>query len=194
MSIGIVACGALATHIGDIVIENGLDVVIYPLPPLLHNRPEKIAGEVDALLSQIKDKHSICAVAYADCGTYGALDAVIERHNVKRLRGNHCYDIFAGASEIERIMAEDAGTYFLTDFLVKSFHRSVIVELGLDKYPHLRDDYFKNYTRVIWLAQIRTPELEQAAIDAAAEIGLPLQIQSAGYAGLTHQVMELISH
>ena len=194
MSIGIVACGALATHIGDIVIENGLDVVIYPLPPLLHNRPEKIAGEVDALLSQIKAKHSICAVAYADCGTYGALDAVIERHNVKRLRGNHCYDIFAGASEIERIMAEDAGTYFLTDFLVKSFHRSVIVELGLDKYPHLRDDYFKNYTRVIWLAQIRSPELEQAAIDAAAEIGLPLQIQSAGYAGLTHQVMELISH
>jgi hypothetical protein len=194
MSIGIVACGALATHIGDIVTENGLDVVIYPLPPLLHNRPEKIAGEVDALLSQIKDKHSKCAVAYADCGTYGALDAVIERHNVKRLRGNHCYDIFAGATEIERIMAEDAGTYFLTDFLVKSFHRSVIVELGLDKYPHLRDDYFKNYTRVIWLAQIRTPELEQAAIDAAAEISLPLQIQSAGYAGLTHQVMELISH
>lgn len=194
MSIGIVACGALATHIGDIVNENALDVVIYPLPPLLHNRPEKIAGEVDALLSQIKAKHSTCAVAYADCGTYGALDSVIEHHNVKRLRGNHCYDIFAGASEIERIMAEDAGTYFLTDFLVKSFHRSVIVELGLDKYPHLRDDYFKNYTRVIWLAQIRTPELEQAAIDAAAEIGLPLQIQSAGYAGLTHQVMELISH
>ena len=119
---------------------------------------------------------------------------MIERHDVKRLRGNHCNDIFAGAAEIERIMAEDAGTYFLTDFLVKSFHRSVIVELGLDKYPHLRDDYFKNYTRVIWLAQIRTPELEQAAIDAAAEIGLPLQIQSAGYAGLTNQVMELISH
>ena len=174
--------------------KNGLGVVISPLQQLLQTRPEKIAGEVDALLCEIKDKHSTCAVAYADCGTYGALDAVIVRHNVKRLRGNHCYDIFAGASEIERIMAEDAGTYFLTDFLVKSFHRSVIVELGLDKYPHLRDDYFKNYTRVIWLAQIRTPELEQAAIDAAAEIGLPLQIQSAGYAGLTHQVMELISH
>ena len=194
MSIGIVACGALATHIGDIVTENELDVVIYPLPPLLHNRPEKIAGEVDALLSQIKVKHSACAVAYADCGTYGALDAVIERHNVKRLRGNHCYDIFAGASEIERLMAENAGTYFLTDFLVKSFHRSVIVELGLDKYPHLRDDYFKNYSRVIWLAQKRTPELEQAAINAAHEIGLPLEIQSAGYAGLTAQVLELIGH
>ena len=91
-------------------------------------------------------------------------------------------------------MADNAGTYFLTDFLVKSFHRSVIVELGLDKYPHLRDDYFKNYSRVIWLAQRRTPELEQAAMDAAREIGLPLEIQSAGYAGLTKQVLELIGH
>lgn len=194
MSIGIVACGALATHIGDIVKENSLDVIIYPLPPLLHNRPEKIAGEVDALLLEIKDKHSTCAVAYADCGTYGALDAVIERHHVKRLAGNHCYDIFAGKTEIERLMAQEAGTYFLTDFLVKSFHRSVIVELGLDRFPHLRDDYFKNYTRVIWLAQVRTPELERAATDAAKEIGLPLEIQSAGYSGLTTQVLELISN
>ena len=194
MSIGIVACGALATHIAEISAEESLDITIYPLPPLLHNRPEKIASEVDALLIQIRDKHSSFAVAYADCGTYGALDEVIARHGVKRLVGNHCYDIFAGASEIERIMADNAGTYFLTDFLVKSFHRSVIVELGLDKYPHLRDDYFKNYSRVIWLAQRRTLELEQAAMDAAREIGLPLEIQSAGYAGLTKQVLELIGH
>lgn len=194
INIAIVACGALATHIGNIVTENSLDVTIYPLPPLLHNRPEKIAGEVDALLLKVKDKHSACIVAYADCGTYGALDIVIDRHNVKRLVGNHCYDIFAGKAQIERLMEEEAGTYFLTDFLVKSFHRSVIIELGLDRYPHLRDDYFKNYRRVMWLAQARTPELEKAANDAAAEIGLPLEILSAGYAGLTAQVLELISN
>lgn len=194
MNIGIVACGALATHIAEVAAENALDITIYPLPPLLHNRPEKIAGEVDALLIKIKTKHILCAVAYADCGTYGALDIVIERHNVKRLGGNHCYDIFAGRTEIDRLMVEDAGTYFLTDFLVKSFHRSVVVELGLDKYPYLRDDYFKNYSRVIWLAQLRTPELERAAIEAAKEIGLPLEIHNAGYAGLTKQIMELITY
>jgi len=193
MSIGIVACGALATHIGEIAGDSDLDITIYPLPPLLHNRPEKIANEVDALLSEIKDKHSRCAVAYADCGTYGALDLVIERHNVKRLGGNHCYDIFAGPSEIEKLMAEDAGTYFLTDFLVKSFHRSVIVELGLDKYPHLRDDYFRNYSRVVWLAQRPTAELDQAALDAATEIGLPLEKQIVGYRGLRKQLEILIS-
>ena len=194
MSIGIVACGALATHIGEIAADADLDITIYPLPPLLHNHPEKIAGEVDALLSEIKEKHSKCAVAYADCGTYGALDTVIARHGVQRLGGNHCYDIFAGVSEVERLMAEDAGTYFLTDFLVKSFHRSVIVELGLDKYPHLRDDYFRNYSRVVWLAQRPTVELEQAATEAAKEIGLPLEKQIVGFKGLRKQLVVLISH
>lgn len=194
MSIGIVACGALATHIGEIAGDAELDITIYPLPPLLHNHPEKIAAEVDALLSEIKDNHSKCAVAYADCGTYGALDSVIERHGVHRLGGNHCYDIFAGASEIERLMADNAGTYFLTDFLVKSFHRSVMVELGLDKYPHLRDDYFRNYSRVVWLAQRPTVELERAATDAANEIGLPLEKQIVGYKGLRKQLEVLISH
>ena len=91
-------------------------------------------------------------------------------------------------------MDADAGTYFLTDFLVKSFHRSVIVELGLDKRPELRDDYFKNYSRVMWLAQVRTAELEVLARAAAAEIGLPLEIQEVGYGQLAQQVKELLSN
>jgi len=194
MSVGVVACGALATHIADIAGAELLDITIYPLPPLLHNRPEKIAGEVDSLLTEIKDKHSKCAVAYADCGTYGALDAVIATHGVKRLGGNHCYDIFAGSKKIEEIMESDAGTYFLTDFLVKSFHRSVMVELGLDKRPELRDDYFKNYSRVIWLAQQPSKELEELAAQAAASIGLPLEIQNVGYGQLAQQVKELLSN
>ena len=194
MSIGVVACGALATHIADIARNESLDVEIYPLPPLLHNRPERIAGEVDVLLLEIKAKHSACAVAYADCGTYGALDEVINSHGVKRLGGNHCYDIFAGAEKIAHIMESDAGTYFLTDFLVKSFHRSVIVELGLDRHPELRDDYFKNYSRVIWLAQQPTPELEILAHDAAAQIGLPLEIEIVGYGQLSQQIKELLSN
>ena len=194
MSVGVVACGALATHIADIAGAELLDITIYPLPPLLHNRPEKIAGEVDSLLTEIKDKHSKCAVAYADCGTYGALDAVIATHGVKRLGGNHCYDIFAGSKKIEEIMESDAGTYFLRDFLVKSFHRSVMVELGLDKRPELRDDYFKNYSRVIWLAQQPSKELEELALQAAVSIGLPLEIQNVGYGQLAKQVRELLSN
>lgn len=192
MTIGIVACGAIATHIAAIQDKHGLDIAIYPLPPLLHNSPEKIAGEVDRLLSEIEGDFERCFVAYADCGTYGALDAVVAKHQVSRLGGNHCYDIFAGQKEIEQIMEITPGTYFLTDFLAKSFHRSVIVELGLDKRPELRDDYFKNYQQVMWLAQTPTPELEQSARDAAASIGLPLVIRVVGEDGLTKEILSLV--
>jgi hypothetical protein len=192
MSIGVVAFGAIATHIASIQERFGLDLTIYPLPPLLHNSPEKIAGDVDTLLNEIEGKHTKCVVAYADCGTYGALDRVIAIHNVSRLSGNHCYDVFAGQNEIKKIMETTPGTYFLTDFLVKSFQRSVIVELGLDKRPELRDDYFKHYRQVLWLAQNPSEELEDQARSAAVLIGLPLVIRIVGEDGLTKQILSLV--
>ncbi|MEI7476190.1 MAG: DUF1638 domain-containing protein [Actinomycetes bacterium] len=193
MSVAVIACGAIATHISHIIASQGLDVTIYPLPPLLHNQPAKIAGEVEKTYLEIKDKHSKCAVAYADCGTYGALDTVIERLGLKRLGGNHCYDIFAGKEKIAALMESDAGTYFLTDFLVKSFHRSVIVELGLDKRPDLRDDYFKHYNKMIWLAQNPTSELTTMAQAAADLIGLELEIDVVGEGSLKEQILELLN-
>ena len=193
MSVAVIACGAIATHISHITSSHGLDVTIYPLPPLLHNQPAKIAGEVEKTYLEIKDKHSKCAVAYADCGTYGALDTVIEKLGLKRLGGNHCYDIFAGKEKIAALMESDAGTYFLTYFLVKSFHRSVIVELGLDKRPDLRDDYFKHYNKMIWLAQNPTAELTTMAQAAADLIGLTLEIDVVGEGSLKEQILELLN-
>ncbi len=193
MSVAVIACGAIATHIAHITDAEKLDVTIYPLPPLLHNQPAKIAGEVEKTYLEIKDKHSKCAVAYADCGTYGALDTVIEKLGLKRLGGNHCYDIFAGKEKIQAFMDADAGTYFLTDFLVKSFHRSVIVELGLDKRPDLRDDYFKHYKKMVWLAQNPTPELSVMAHAAADLIGLELEIDVVGEGSLKEQILELLN-
>jgi len=193
MSVGIVACGAIATHISSIVNKHDLDVTLYPLPPLLHNSPKLIAGEVDRLLDEISSLHQERAVAYADCGTYGALDEVLLRHGVKRLRGDHCYDIFAGQAEIQAIMADNPGTYFLTDFLVRSFQRSVIVELGLDKRPDLRDDYFKNYSQMIWLAQNPNEELHALAQHAADLIGLELEVRNVGEAGLERELLTLLN-
>ncbi len=193
MRIGVVACGAIATHISSIQAKHGLDLVIYPLPPLLHNMPKKIAEEVDALLTKLAPLHEKCVVAYADCGTYGELDEVIKRHGVARLGGSHCYDLFAGKAIIEEIMQKTPGTYFLTDFLVNSFHRSVVVELGLDRYPELRDDYFKNYQSVMWLAQNPTEELEREARQAAALIGHPLIIRVVGEEKLAKEIFNLVS-
>ena len=166
MSSAVIACGAIATHIKNLIEREELNLAIFPLPPLLHNHPEKIAGEVEAKIKELQPKYAKLAVAYADCGTYGQLDQVIEKYGIARLRGNHCYDLFAGSDRVNQLTSE--GTFFLTDYLVKGFHRSVIVELGLDRHPELRDDYFKNYRKVVWLAQQPTKELE---IAAQAEIG-----------------------
>lgn len=183
-SVGVVACGAIAADVADVVQRRGWDVEVRPLPPLLHNHPDRIAAAVDAALDDLASRHERLAVGYADCGTYGALDEVCERRGVARLGGAHCYDVFAGAERMEALFAEQPGTYVLTDFLVTSFRRSVVVELGLDRHPQLRDDYFGHYTRVVWLAQRRTPEREAAANDAAALIGLPLEVVDVGLAGL----------
>jgi hypothetical protein len=189
----VIACGALAQHCSAIVADRRWSVDVHPLPPLLHNRPERIAGEVEALARELQPRYSRVAVAYADCGTYGALDDVCNRLGMPRLAGAHCYDVFAGPQRLQRFFDEQPGTYVLTDFLVRSFRRSVIVELGLDRYPELRDAYFAHYTRVVWLAQERDPELEVLAAGAAASLGLPLTTVDVGHAGLEHALEGLLA-
>ena len=188
----IVACGALSTEISEISGRRGWPLKIYPLPPLLHNHPEKIAGAVRELLPEVIATHQRVAIAYADCGTYGALDGVVEEFNIPRLAGAHCYDVFATPERISEIMDEEPGTYYLTDYLVRSFHRSVIVELGLDRYPDLRPDYFAHYERVLWLAQQPSEELRTLALQAAAAISLPLEVEVVGSMGLERQLAHLL--
>jgi Protein of unknown function (DUF1638) len=188
----VIACGAIAQPISQIVNTRGLPVDVHPLPPLLHNRPGLIAGEVERLAVDLLKRHSSVAVGYADCGTYGALDAVCQRLGVRRLAGLHCYDMYGGADRIAALLAEQPGTYLLTDFLVRSFARTVLVELGLDRYPELRDSYFQHYTKVVWLAQCRDAELETLAKKAADALGLPLAVIDTGLAGLEEQLVDLV--
>jgi hypothetical protein len=194
--VALIACGALAQPAAAIASARGWPVDVHPLPPLLHNQPQKIAGEVRALAESLRDpagpSYGKIVIGYADCGTYGALDSVCDDLGLERLPGLHCYDIFAGPSRLETFFSEQPGTYLLTDFLVRSFARTVERELGLDRYPELRDDYFGSYTRVVWLAQEPDDELRLLAQAAADRLGLPLRVVDTGHSGLESALSDLI--
>jgi hypothetical protein len=156
------------------VTRRGWPVAVRSLPALLHNRPQKITTLAERLVVSALNSGRTVALAYADCGTYGALDELCARYGVRRLPGLHCYDVFAGPSRVAAMFEAEPGTYVLTDFLLRSFDRSVLAELGLDRHPELWPDYFGHYRRLVWLAQEPSPALTVQADRVAAMFGLPL--------------------
>src|SRR6185437_11587276 len=191
-AVEVVACGALAGHIREIAARRGWNLAVRPLPAALHNHPQNIKSHSERVLVAAQAKGARAVIAYADCGTYGALDDLAEASGAQRLPGLHCYDLYAGAAEIRRLFAEEPGTYLLTDYLIKSFDRAVIQPLGLDRYPHLWTDYFGHYTRLVWLAQRATPELEAAAARIARQFDLPLTRIDTGTTGLEAALAALL--
>ena len=191
-----IACGALAGHVREIATRRNWPVVVHALPAVLHNRPVQIVRESQRTLLEALDRGNQVAVAYADCGTYGALDSLCARYGVRRLPGLHCYDLYFGASRVEEMFAQEPGTYLLTDFLLRGFDRLVLRELGLDRYPELWHDYFGHYTRLVWLTQSGFDS--DSALPAAAErvarlFGLPLTRVATGVSRLEAALEELVA-
>ena len=181
----VIACGALAREIVALKRLNGWSAMaVECLPPALHNRPEQIPAAVQAAIRSARERYARIFVAYADCGTGGKLDEVLEAEGVARLPGAHCYEFFAGAAAFAALSDAQPGTFYLTDFLVRHFDRLVIEGLGIDRHPELRNEYFRNYQRLLYLVQSPEAALSLAARAAAARLGLEYAEQFTGYGEL----------
>lgn len=191
MKTALIACGALAREVLALKEKHCWDVDVLALPSLLHNEPERIPGAVHERIRQARVSHDRVLVVYGDCGTGGLLDRLLAKEDVQRVAGPHCYEMYADGT-FEHLMAEAPGTFFLTDYLVQSFDHLVLEGLGIDKHPQLRDEYFRNYTRVVYLAQRDDPALLERARWAADCLALPLEIRKIGYGKLESRLKELI--
>jgi hypothetical protein len=181
----IIACGALAHEIAALRKASGWTAIdVCCLPPELHNRPERIAPAVREKIRAHRGEYRSIFVAYGDCGTGGRLDAVLDEEGVERLPGAHCYEFFAGGRAFAELADAEPGTFYLTDFLTRHFERLVIRGLGIDRYPQLAQEYFRNYRRVVYLAQTRSAALLEQAQQIASRLGLAFEYRHTGFGEL----------
>jgi hypothetical protein len=188
----VVACGALAREIGDVVEVNGLDwVEVECLPAILHNTPESIPAAVERRIDAAEGRYRSIFVAYADCGTGGLLDRVLEKHGIERLPGDHCYEFYATGPQFGALHVSEPGTFYLTDFLTRHFDRLVWSGLGLDRWPQLKDEYFGNYRRLVYLSQVESEALIEEARRAAERLDLEFEHRHVGYGDLATTLVEV---
>lgn len=189
--IAFLACGALARETAEIVRRNGWEADVHGVSAFDHLYPERIPVDVERKLEELTARYDRVIVVYGDCGTGGRLDAVLERFPAARPAGVHCYQWFSGA-DFPRIVEEETGTYFLTDWLVRRWDRAVMAGLGLERFPWLKETYFGSMTRLMFLRQDPDPALETKAREIAAFLELPLEIRDTGIEPLERLLEPLV--
>ena len=181
-----IACGALAREILDITKQLPAGAVeLTCLPAAWHNHPEKIVPGLKRKIDAAKKTDRNIVVIYGDCGTGGELDAYLESESIPRIPGPHCYEMFLGKPDFDAEMEAELGTFFLTDYMVRHFERLVMKGMGLRQHPQLRDMYFGNYKRVLYIAQTDDPALQEKARAAAAMLALDFEYHFTGYGSFT---------
>ena len=189
----IIACGAIAHELIAVTRASRFGrIEVQCLPAEWHNTPGRIAPAVEQKIRAAQGRYADIVVAYGDCGTGGQLDQVLEKYQVSRLPGDHCYSFFAGREIFDAMAEDELGTFYLTDYLVDNFDRLILEGLGIKRYPELLDQYFEHYTRVMYLAQDATLRNRLAKAKLAADsLGLPLQIHQTGLRPFEHAMASI---
>ena len=185
----IIGCGAIAHEINEIIkLNNWNNVNLQCLNADLHNTPKKLPTKIKETIESNLKEYSKIFLAYADCGTGGLIDSMLKNYGIERLEGAHCYEFYAGSRLFKDLSDREIGTFYLTDFLVKNFKRLVIDGLGISKHPSLKDEYFKNYKNIVYLAQKHDNDLELKAKDCANYLNLEYSVHYTGLGNFEDQL------
>ena len=191
----IIACGAIAREINALKNTHGWDHLhMKCIDAKLHFRPELIGDALRERIAEYRDQYDRIYVGYAECGTMGEVDKIIEEEGLERLPGAHCYQFFAGAAEFDAMAEAEPGTFYLTDYLVRHFKSLVVTALGIDRHPELRDAYFGNYKKVVFLSQTHDENLLARAQEAADYLGLEFEHHHSGYGELESSLRQVASN
>jgi hypothetical protein len=188
--VAFLACGAVALDTKTLVDRHGWDADVHGISSELHMTPLEIAPAVEEKLKVLVERYERVIVVYGDCGTGGRLDEVLARYPAVRPAGVHCFQWYSG--RLFEQTAEDIGIYFLTDWLVDNWDRAVIKGLGLDRFEWMKESYFGNLTRVLFVRQHPDPGREAKAREIAAYMEKPLEIHDLGIAPLEDLLVPLM--
>jgi hypothetical protein len=171
----LIACGALAREVVDVIRLNGLShVSVTCLPAIWHNTPDKIPEGVRRKIGEARGHYDRILVLYGDCGSGGLLDQLLEEEGVERIDGPHCYAFYSGVEDFLAEADADPTCFYLTDYLARHFDRLIIEGLGIDRHPEL----------LPLLAQTEDADLETKAKAAAERLGLAYRHHFTGYGEL----------
>ena len=187
-----IACGALSKEITALIrMNNWNHLQLRYLPAKLHNEPHKIPQNIRKNLINAQNKFSQIFIGYADCGTGGQLDTLLDEFGIQRLPGAHCYEFFSSTQNFSKLIEEEPGSFFLTDFLVKSFEKLIWQGLKINSHPELLKMYFGNYKRLVYLAQTESKDLQTQAKEIAKKLRLNYFYRFTGYGALTPALSDL---
>ena len=188
----VIACGALAKEITALIqMNNWTHLQLRYLPAKLHNEPKNIPQNIRKYLVNAQNKFSRIFIGYADCGTGGKLDNLLEEFGVQRLPGAHCYEFFSSTQTFSKMLEEEPGSFFLTDFLVKSFENLIWQGLKINRHPELLNIYFRHYKRLVYLAQTESQALQTQAKEIAQRLELNYFYRFTGYGALSPSLSDL---
>jgi hypothetical protein len=186
----IIACQVFKPALEHLGLEDTCSYIrLTYLPPNLHLKLRELGKYLrrEIVAAERRNERTICL--YGDC--FPGISEYCQRHGACRVPGPYCWEMFLGSERFNRILDEDAGTYFLEKELICNFKDYCVEPLELYE-EEMREQCFKYYHRLLYVRQPSDQDLEAKANEIAEFLGLSLEIQDADYSHLEERLNKLL--